>query len=142
LNGNISLPRHINTVTRIAVRLSTNSSELEFSFLSEPSRYASVGNVRFKRNAGSRQQPQGLLPIYEFLFYTSFSDYLVMKDHSEVCSLSRGANLEPLSAPLQHGIRFLRDPIPASLSAHLATRFPLRERYGLNTLRIGTFRVT
>ena len=32
--------------------------------------------------------------------------------------------MQPLSAPLQNGIRFLPPPLPAAPSAHLAVRFP------------------
>ena len=42
---------------------------------------------------------------------------------------------QPLSDPLQVGIRLLPDPLPAAPSARLATRFPLREDYGFTTLR-------
>jgi len=42
----------------------------------------------------------------------------------EVCPLSRGANLEPLSAPLQSGLRFLHHPLPAPSSAYLTAHFP------------------
>ena len=55
--------------------------------------------------------------------YTPFSSYLVMKDLSEVCSLSgRGMSLKthPVSASLQGGIRFFQNPYP------LVYRLPLR----------------
>lgn len=42
-----------------------------------------------------------------------------MKDHAEVCPLSREVMLHPLSAPLQGGIRFLRFPLPAIPSVPL-----------------------
>jgi len=35
-----------------------------------------------------------------------------------------GAKSEPLSTSLQGSLRFLRPPLPAALSAHLAARFP------------------
>jgi hypothetical protein len=68
-----------------------------------------------------------------------------MSDRAEVCPLSRGIMLstsrahsrgsktQPLSAPLQRGIRFLRSPLPAGPSACLAACFPwldLREPGG------------
>ena len=53
----------------------------------KPSRYLSVGNVRFLRNAGSRQQLKAA-PNLRTPVYTLFSDFLMMKDHSEVCTLS------------------------------------------------------
>ena len=42
---------------------------------------------------------------------------------------------QPLSGPLQAGLRFLPHPVPAAPSARLAARFPLREGYGLTTFR-------
>ena len=45
-----------------------------------------------------------------------------------------------LSSPLQTGHRFLRHPLPVYLSAHLAARFPLREKYRLTTFRTITKR--
>ena len=59
-----------------------------------------------------------------------------MGDQTEVCSLSRGVISQPLSEPLQPGVRFLRPPVPAPLSALLAVGFPrLGERYGLAKFR-------
>src|SRR5262249_25016840 len=49
---------------------------------------------------------------------------LVRPHHEEVCPLSRGVMSQPLSAPLQGGLRFLPDPLPAAPSARLAARFP------------------
>ena len=40
-----------------------------------------------------------------------------------VCPLSRGAKIEPLSNPLQIGLRFLQHPLPAALSVGLAAHF-------------------
>jgi hypothetical protein len=60
-----------------------------------------------------------------------------MSDLAEVCPLSRGVMssspcahgrsplAQPLSSPFQAGLRFLRHPLPADPSAHLAARFPL-----------------
>jgi hypothetical protein len=61
-----------------------------------------------------------------------------MRDLLEVCPLSRGANLEPLSAPLQRGIRFLQHPLPAIPSVGLATALPVRENIGFITFRMST----
>src|SRR2546421_4906803 len=61
---------------------------------------------------------------------------LVMKDQTEVCPLSRGE--VPLSAPLQGSVRFLRLPLPASLSAPLTRSFPWWERDGLIMFRFRT----
>jgi len=58
-----------------------------------------------------------------------------MQDHAQVCSLSRGMMLQPLSTPLQGGIRFLRTPLPAlptnPLAIHLLAGFPLSGNTGL-----------
>ena len=67
-----------------------------------------------------------LLLLYRFV------KFLVMKDHAEVCPLSRGVMLpnnsaaQPLSISLPDGLRLLRFPIPAPLSAHLTVCFPLQ----------------
>ena len=65
---------------------------------------------------------------------------LVKKDLAEVCPLSRGImsahRLNPLSAPLQTGIRFLRLPLPAAPSAFLTVGLPLGRSYGLTTFRL------
>jgi len=54
----------------------------------------------------------------------------------EVCPLSRGVMLpvweaQPLSAPLQSGLRFLHLPLPAALSASLTVRLPVGRATGL-----------
>src|SRR5262245_6737581 len=43
---------------------------------------------------------------------------------------------QPLSTPLQGGVRFFRPPVPAALSASLAARFPWRECDGLTKFRL------
>src|SRR5262249_55113514 len=48
----------------------------------------------------------------------------------EVSPLLRGVRLQPLSGPLQAGLRFLPGPLAATPSARLTTRFPLRGGYG------------
>jgi len=63
-----------------------------------------------------------------------------MKDPSDVGSLSRPVMFQPVSAPLQRGVRFFRHPKPARRSTHLATRpshdAPApRETYGVSTFR-------
>ncbi len=45
-------------------------------------------------------------------------------DQLEVCPLSRGMMFQPLSGPLQPGIRFLQPPIPAQPTAFLTVRLP------------------
>jgi len=47
-----------------------------------------------------------------------------MNDHTEVCPLSRPAIVQPVSIPLQEGVRFFRDPLPAAPTAFLAVRLP------------------
>ena len=49
---------------------------------------------------------------------------LATKDQLEVCPLSRGVMFQPLSEPLQPGVRFLQPPIPAQPTASLAVRLP------------------
>jgi len=46
------------------------------------------------------------------------------------------AEAQPLSRPLQAGVRFVRPPVPAALSAGLAACFPSWERYGLTKFRL------
>ena len=62
-----------------------------------------------------------------------------MKDQTEVSSLSRGMMLpgaaQPLSGPLQTGVCFFRHPLPALLSAPLASCFPIWEQCGLTKFR-------
>ena len=52
----------------------------------------------------------------------------------EVSPLSRGVTFKPLSEPLQPGVRFLHDPLPASPTASLAIGLPTAfcgRKYGL-----------
>src|SRR6266852_1753562 len=60
-----------------------------------------------------------------------YSSILVTKDLAEVCPLSREVMLQPLSFPLQDGIRFLRFPLPAISSAYLAAAYRERKISGL-----------
>ena len=58
-----------------------------------------------------------------------------MRQHPrEVGPLSRGVMSQPLSDPLQAGLRFLPRPLPAAPSAHLTAGLPSREGDGLTTL--------
>jgi hypothetical protein len=45
--------------------------------------------------------------------YAAWSSSFVMDDQEEVCSLSRRAVLQPVSKPLQPGIRLLLHPLHA-----------------------------
>jgi len=48
-----------------------------------------------------------------------------MEDLTEVSSLLRRVMSQPVSAPLQSGLRFLRIPLPAASWAFLAVSLPL-----------------
>ena len=63
---------------------------------------------------------------------------LAKEDPSDVCSLSRRAKSEPVSASLQSGIRFFRHPTPAYPSDALAAILPKREVYGVIMFRVST----
>ncbi|RKO82147.1 hypothetical protein C5E04_05075 [Pectobacterium parmentieri] len=47
-----------------------------------------------------------------------------IKDQSEVCPVSGRGTFNPLSTPLQNGIRFFQHPLPAPSTACLATHLP------------------
>ena len=64
-------------------------------------------------------------PSSAFPRTTVCQDSLAMNDHAEVCPLSRRVMSQPVSRPLQTGIRFLRTPLPATPTAFLAVRLPL-----------------
>ena len=59
---------------------------------------------------------------------------LIRRHPREVSSLSRGMLSQPLSGPLQAGLRFLPRPLPAAPSARLTAGLPSREVDGLTTL--------
>ena len=59
-----------------------------------------------------------------------------MKDLAEVCPLSRVVMLQPLSHPLQEGLRFFRIPLPALSSACLATAYRETEEIGLTMFHL------
>jgi len=72
-----------------------------------------------------------------------YPNSLVMKDQRDVSPLSREVMLrwaQPLSTPLQDGLRFFPPPIPARPWAHLAARFPSRETYGVAMFRLSNSR--
>jgi len=54
----------------------------------------------------------------------------------EVCTLSSGANFEPLSASLQRGVRFFHSLLPAFPSIHLTVPLPIGQEYGLTMFRL------
>jgi hypothetical protein len=61
---------------------------------------------------------------------------LAMNDRAEVCPLSRRAMSQPVSRPLQTGVRFLRIPLPAPPMALLTVGLPFGQRYGLTLFRM------
>src|SRR5262249_47313307 len=72
-----------------------------------------------------------------------YPNSLVMKDQRDVSPLSREVMLrwaQPLSTPLQDGLRFFPPPMPARLWAHLAARFPSRETYGVAMFHLSNSR--
>ena len=74
-----------------------------------------------------------------FLSSGGWPNSLVMQDQTDVSSLSRGVmspEAQPLSIPLQDGLRFFHPPMPARLSACLAACFPSRETYGVPMFRL------
>jgi hypothetical protein len=68
----------------------------------------------------SRRSPSSAFPRI-----TIGQSSLAMNDRTEVCPLSRRAMFQPVSRPLQPGIRFLRIPLPTAPTAFLAVRLPL-----------------
>jgi len=60
----------------------------------------------------------------------------VKKDQEDVCPLSRGVMFQPLSVPLQNGIRFFLDPVPAPPWTDFAVCCPKRERYEVSTFHL------
>jgi hypothetical protein len=60
--------------------------------------------------------------------HRNFYRQVARRDHVEVGPLSRGVTFEPLSEPLQPGVRFLHDPLPALPIASLTIRLPAREQ--------------
>ena len=67
----------------------------------------------------SRRSPSSAFPRI-----TIGQSSLAMNDRAEVCPLSRRAMFQPVSRPLQPGVRFLRIPLPAAPTAFLAVRLP------------------
>ncbi|WP_241677504.1 hypothetical protein [Phocaeicola dorei] len=60
-----------------------------------------------------------------FFIYTSSTFHFVANYLMEVCPLSRGVMPQPLSPPLQRGIRFLHRHLPTSRSVALAIDLPV-----------------
>ncbi len=106
------------------------------SIITHTSRYT-CGAVAHRRNGvgAPANDTTALSTIAAICFPTlnGLPYFLVMRHLLEVCPLSRGAKVEPLSTPLQSGLRFLQHPLPAPPSAHLAVCFPEGKEYGLTT---------
>jgi hypothetical protein len=65
---------------------------------------------------------------FAFPHFNSSPNFLAMISQSDVGSLSCQVMLQPVSIPLQHGLRFFRPPKPAQKpSANLTVRLPLLE---------------
>src|SRR5215510_13327072 len=78
--------------------------------------------------SGWETAPAVHIAVICFASSVGCSSARVMKDQREVGPLSRGMLVRcthSLSAPLQDGLRLFPPPVPATLSACLATRFPL-----------------
>jgi len=60
----------------------------------------------------------------------------VTRDPLDVCSLSGRANLEPVSALLQDGIRFFQHLNPAPPTVCLTVCLPGGQRYGISTFHM------
>lgn len=64
-------------------------------------------------------------PSSAFPHLTISQGSLAMNDLAEVCPLSCQAMLQPVSRPLQLGVRFLRIPLPTTSTTFLTVRLPL-----------------
>src|SRR5271166_4031156 len=84
-------------------------------------------------------QQRPLRPRRHFCFapYAGWLTVHVRPHQREVCPLARGVMSQPLSSPLQTGLRLLPPPLPAALSGHLTTSFAARGQQGngLTTFR-------
>jgi hypothetical protein len=87
--------------------------------------------------ADRRGQPGARAPVICFASLGAWPTLLALRHLADVCSLSRGVMLpavaQPLSGPLQVGLRFFRDPVPPAPWARLTACFP-RCRGGLGAL--------
>jgi hypothetical protein len=86
-------------------------------------------------NAGSRQQPCGLLQVLdEFLFLASSSKCLVPKDHAEVSAVTRAVNGYP--DHYNQAFAFSAIAYPASHQRSSRSAFRWAEEVGLTTFRV------
>ena len=84
-------------------------------------RHSSTSHRKDGADAPSRGKPR---LSFAFPPANDSSTSLAMKDPSDVGSLSGRVTFKPVSAPLQHGIRFFQHPKPAPPWAHLTARCP------------------
>ena len=99
----------------------------------QPGRYCGRAGYRDRRGPHQR----GSLRSRRQICFAPRAGWLsvhVRQHPREVSSLSRGVMSQPLSGPLQAGLRFLPRPLPAAPSAHLTAGLPSREDDGLTTL--------
>jgi hypothetical protein len=61
------------------------------------------------------------------VFHQNIYRLFARRDHVEVGTLSRGVTFKLLSGPLQPGIRFFHNPLPATPTASLAIGLPTSE---------------
>jgi hypothetical protein len=103
--------------------------------LGPPSRYARGADEPFQ--PGTAPDRVGSADISALSLESVCHRSLVMEDHREVSTLSGGVLWQPLSNPLQAGLRFLPDPLPAALSGPLAIPLAVRRQQGngLTTFR-------
>jgi hypothetical protein len=86
----------------------------------QPARHSS--SLFSARRRGRRHRARCSLMLPSMTLDEGFAP----EDRAEVCSLSRGVMLQPLSVPLQRGIRFFRLLIPARPTTFLAVSLPRR----------------
>ena len=72
---------------------------------------------------------------FAFPHFNGSTDFLAMKDQSDVGPLSCRVTFKPVSVRLQHGIRFFRHLKPAPPSVCLAAHLPKKGQYGVSTFR-------
>jgi hypothetical protein len=106
--------------------------------LKPPSRYAPGADGP----CGPGAAPDGVTPadISALSLESVGHSSLVTEDHREVSPVSRGVLSQPLSGPLQAGLRLLPDPLPAAPCGRLTAAVPgrrtsSREGNGLTTFR-------
>jgi hypothetical protein len=118
---------------------STRSSSLA---LRTPTRYHGQSQLPRGLDGGSRTSKDDCRPadISASLPKAGWLSCHVCPHQREVCPLSGGMMLQPLSAPLPGGLRLLPPPLPAAPSGHLAAPLPghTRRATGLPRSPCGT----